>query len=92
MGDMDLPFAPESGDRFELDLEHAFVSGGVVVMAAAIPTPEGDQIPALVFRFANVDGTGFDRPTVLALHDPRMAKALPKLITDAIRAAKRATA
>jgi hypothetical protein len=89
VGDLDMPFEP--GDRFELDLEHAFVAGGVVVMAAAIPTPDGDQIPALVFRFANVDGTGFDRPTVLALHDPSMARALPKLITNAIRAAKAAS-
>lgn len=87
---MDRPFREIPGERHEVDMSEAVVAGGVVILAAAIPHPDG-QMPALIFKFARADGSGFATPVVLALHDDAMVAALPELVTSAIAAAMNAT-
>lgn len=91
---MDLPF--EEGPRgVEMDLDRAIVSGGVVVIAATLPVPGMGTKPAIVFRFANPDGSGFYDPMVLVCDDDQLAKTvdvIAKATTAAIRRAKEATA
>ena len=48
---MDLPFEPNPPGQ-TLD-EGMLPSGGVVVMAATVPLPDGDMKPGIVFRFAD---------------------------------------
>lgn len=75
--DMNLPFQPQ--ERTEIDDAFA-MSGGVVVAAALVPTPDGPE-PVLIFRFARADGSGFMTPVAL---DRSQIDDLPKLIRDAM--------
>lgn len=83
--DLDLPFEA-GGEGPMLDTDQARLSGGLVVLAATIPT-DGGVWPALVFRFATPTG-GFYPPIVLATEDEQLAKLRP-LINEAIAAARR---
>lgn len=88
-GDLNLPFEPTPGDpgSNELDLTDPLLSGGVVVMAAMIPTEDGGNLPGLVFRFAKPDGTGFHPPMLLACDEPDNLRALIPLVRDAVNGA-----
>lgn len=83
---LDLPF--EESPRGELHDEHVHYASGVVVMAAVVPVPEVGPKPAVVFRFANPDGTGFYPPIVLVADDEQLAKLRP-LIVEAVQTARR---
>lgn len=79
---MDLPFERQA--RAEVPLDAAMVSGGVVIAAALLPVPDGGpDMPALVFRFAMADGSGFYPPTVLTA-ELHQLEALVPLITQAV--------
>lgn len=81
-GDLNLPFQPQE------PTEHteAFArSGGVVVMAAYVPTPGGLE-PILIFRFAYADGSGFMPPIALGF-DRSQLDDLPNLIRQAMERA-----
>lgn len=84
-GSMDLPY-----ERHEATIEDAFlISGGVVVMAATVPVGD-EKHPALVFRFAAADGSGFYSPVLLGLSREQMetlADLVVKATKDAIAAA-----
>lgn len=87
LGDsMDVPFEDGPPGQF-IDLEHAHVSGGMVVMAAVLPV-DGDPKPTLVFRFATPLGT-FYPPMVLVLDDDQV-RNVPDLVTKAVHSAVRA--
>lgn len=86
-GDLNLPF--EEQDETRLDLSDALLSGGVVVMGATIPDGNGRLYPAVVFRFARHDGTGFHPPVVLACDNPAHLHAMPELVDAAVHAALR---
>lgn len=83
---LDLPFEEGPPGQY-LDLEHAKLSGGCVVLASVLPIP-GDPKPALVFRFTSPDGR-FYAPIVLGI-DPAQAEKLPILVNRAVRAAIKA--
>lgn len=51
-------------------------------MAATVPI-DGQKTPALVFRFANPDGSGFYNPMVLVCHADELRDLKP-LITKAV--------
>lgn len=83
LGDsMDLPF--EEGPPHHTT-EGMLLSGGVVVLAAVMPLPDGEHKPALMFRFASPTGD-FYPPMTLVLDDDQVAK-LPLLIIEAAAAA-----
>ena len=85
LGDsMDLPF--EEGPVHHTT-EQMLLAGGVVVMAAVVPLPDGDKKPALAFRFASPTGQFYPLMT-LVLDDDQVAK-LPALIEQAAAAAIR---
>lgn len=77
MGNLDLPFEPN--DLTNLTDTHAHVASGVVVMAAVVA-----GYPALVFRFAIPDGSGFYPPVVLALSESHQPDALRHLIDQSL--------
>lgn len=85
MGDLNLPFEPQP--PVDVDLDGAFLSAGVVAMAAVIPSPDGRPIPAVVLRFAMADGSGFANPVVVATDTPATLLQLSSLIGQAARAA-----
>lgn len=87
MGDLERPFREVPGEPFALDLDSAVIAGGVVIMAAVMPTPDG-PMPCVVFKFARVDGSGYADPIVLALHDRQMVTSLPKLVKESIATAR----
>ncbi len=84
-GDLNVPF--EEQDTTPLDLSDAQLSGGVVVMGAFLPAPDGGTLPCLVFRYARPDGSGFWPPIGLAGDNVAHLTALPGRVTDAVRAA-----
>lgn len=84
MRDMDLPFTRHAPT--EIDLSDADVAGGLVMMAAAVPVPEHGTLPALVYRFAKPDGSGFYRPIVLIVDEDQMLKTA-QLTASAVAAA-----
>lgn len=84
MADLDHSFARQTPT--EVDLDNAALSGGVVVMVAALPVPDQGTLPALVFRFAKADGTGFYPPIVLVVDEDQMTKTA-QLTASAVAAA-----
>lgn len=84
MADMDLPFARQTPT--EISLDDAAVSGGLVIMAAAVPVPRHGTMPALVYRFAKPDGSGFYPPMVLVVDTDQMHKTA-QLTASAVAAA-----
>ena len=81
---MDLPFEHNPpGQR--LDLSHAHLSGGVVVMAATVPVPDVGIRPCLIFRFATPLGDMY--PPMLLVLDDDQASKLPALVSTAVDAA-----
>lgn len=87
LGDsLDLPFE-ETPPGMTLD-ENVVLSGGLVVMGAVVPVPSLGPKPALVFRFAAVDGTFL--PAVVLVLDVDQAEKTPQLVAAATAAAVRA--
>lgn len=70
---MDLPYEEGPRDQY-MDLDNAIISGGVIVIAATLPIPDAGVKPALIFRFANPDGSGFYDPMVLVCDDDQLTK------------------
>jgi hypothetical protein len=87
-GDMNLPYEPSSG---HLTDNEGDIASGVVVMAAVVNVPEAGPMPALVFRFARPDGSGFYPVTCLVCEGEDLA-ALPSLVTAAVAGAIKAAA
>ena len=80
---VDLPFERQQ----PTDLVDEFLlSGGVVCAAATVPVPEIGIRPALMFRFAKADGTGFHHPILLLL-EADQAESLVRLVRDSVDAA-----
>lgn len=97
MEGIDVPFEPTPEGPL-LD-DHVHFTGEVVVMAATIPVPpamaggkEGQHWPALVFRFAAPDGSGYYPATCLVLEDDRMAKLRPLVMQSIHHAREQAKA
>lgn len=84
MRDMDLPFARQTPTV--IDLDDAALSGGLVIMAAAVPVPERGKLPALLYRFAKPDGSGFYPPILLVVDEDQMSKTA-QLTASAVAAA-----
>lgn len=84
MNEFDVPFARQA--TTEVDLADAALAGGVVIMAAALPVPGKGLMPALVYRFAKPDGTGFWPPVVLVVDEDQMTKTA-QLTASAVAAA-----
>ena len=81
-----LPFE----DQPETPLEGDFaVSGGIVVMAVLVPLPDETKRPAIVFRFARADGSGFWPPVLLLLDDDQL-RQVPGIVFEAVRRARSA--
>lgn len=85
--DMDLPLEPIPGGM-PLPDEHVHYSGGVVVMPSAVDLPEVGWKPAIVFRFAIPDGSGFYPAVCLVMDDDQAAKLRP-LVVESIQSARR---
>lgn len=85
MNEFDLPFLRHAVAD-EVELSQAATAGGVVIMAATLPVPEQGLTPALVYRFALPDGTGFYPPIVLVLDEDQMTKTA-QLTASAVAAA-----
>jgi hypothetical protein len=99
-GSLNLPFEPVPGGGFGLppDPETLF-SGGVSVGALVLGdqvnasgVPQGNLIPAVLFRFAKVDGSGFHPPVILGCDRLEDLAALPELVRQAVDAALAAAA
>lgn len=84
MNSMDMPFARQTPT--EVVLEDPAMAGGLVIVAAAVPVPERGKLPALVYRFAKPDGSGFYRPFVLMVGEDQMLKTA-QLTASAVAAA-----
>jgi hypothetical protein len=98
MSDLDLPFEEKPpGQIVEIGdlLGDGVLAGGVTITAAMLPVDGHGIMPALIYRFANPDGSGFYPATALIMSDEQMAGL--KLLTAqaanaAVRAAKAARA
>lgn len=88
---MNLPFEEQDLTPLDLGLTTPQMSGGVVVMGAVLGE-HPNTFPALVFRFARHDGTGFYPPIVLGCGDVRDLERMPDLVRDAVHAAVRRAA
>ena len=82
--DLDLPF--ERSPKHELDLSDAEFAGGLVIAAAAVDVDGQGKMPALVYRFAMPDGSGFYNPRVLVVDEDQLTK-LAQLTASATAAA-----
>jgi hypothetical protein len=82
--DLDLPF--EQSPKFEVDLSDADFAGGLVIAAAAVDVRGQGKLPALVYRFAMADGSGFYKPRVLVVDEDQLTK-LAQLTASATAAA-----
>lgn len=85
---MDLPFEAHPPVPM-LDTGDTQLSAGVVVMAAHVDLPGLGRLPALVFRFAKADGTGFYPPLMLVNDAETLAKLTP-LVAAAVDTARKA--
>ena len=86
MGDLNLPFEPCDEVPFT-DLNY-LVSSGVVILDSVVDV--GDTpMPALVFRFAKPDGSGFHMTTMLVADAPDLLR-LPELLHQSIDASVKA--
>lgn len=95
-GNLGLPFEPIPGGGHGLPPDpETMLSGGVTVGALVLGTqtnaagvPEGgDRLPAVLFRFARADGSGFHPPVILACDHLEDLAALPDLVRQAVDAA-----
>jgi hypothetical protein len=86
---LNLPFG-DVPPGMTLDMSDALLSGGALLLAAVVPIEGGGHLPAVVFRFASADGSGFHTPIMFACDDPDHLDALVPLLQDAIAAAKAA--
>lgn len=94
-GDLGLPFEPIPGGGFGLPPDpETLLSGGVSVGALVLGTdpnaagvPQGERLPAVLFRFARPDGSGFHPPVILACDRLEDLAALPDLVRAAVDAA-----
>jgi hypothetical protein len=77
---MNMAFEPQEPTWLE---EQMLLSGGVVVMSAVVPTPDGPK-PALVFRFARADGGGFHPAVLLGLENAADVPRLRELLNAAL--------
>lgn len=84
--DLDLPFEP--GPRADIDM-HGHVASGAVILAGTVDVPDLGRMPALVYRFANPDGSGFYPPMTLVA-EPAQLLNLIKLTRAAVLAANKA--
>jgi len=82
--EFDLPF--EDQPPYEMALVGAKFSGGVVISAGTIPARDGAVLPALIYRFAKADGSGFYPPIVFA-HDEEHIIQITQLTSVAALAA-----
>lgn len=87
--DLNMPF--HKIQPVTLD-EHALLSGGVHVLAVNVPMPDGGKHPAVMFRFAKPDGTGYHPPILLAPDRQADLRALPALVEQAVDYAIRGAA
>lgn len=75
--DLDMPFDQVvdeiTGETAAEIVNDAMLAAGVVVMAASVPVA-GVPWPAVVFRFAMPDGSGFYPPMMLITDHTQMAK------------------
>lgn len=85
--DLDLPF--ESQPNTPADVSDGHLAGGLVVIAALVDVPDRGKMPALVYRFAIPDGSGFYPPMTLIVDEDQMAK-LAQLTASATAAAIKA--
>ena len=84
-GSMNLPYEPQDETMLT---DHFAVCGGVVTMAATLDV-EGTHQPALVFRFALADGSGFLAPVLLCVPQDEM-RDLAQLMSRAAKDARKA--
>lgn len=84
MSDLNFPF--EACEPAELPDEDVLPTGGVIILSAIV----GGQ-PALMFRFAKPDGSGF-YPPVLLISDREQLEGLPALVQAAADRALEVTA
>lgn len=82
--DLDLPFEPQK--RTNLDISDGHIASGAVVMAGTIDVPDHGRMPAVLYRFANPDGSGFYPPIALVA-EPDQLLNLIKLTRAAVLAA-----
>lgn len=86
-GSLDLPYESQAETPLT---DHFLVSGGVVTMAATVDVG-GTAQPAVVFRFAAADGSGFAPPVMLCVTDQQLHELgvqVTKACRDAVRAAR----
>lgn len=85
---LNLPYSDNGDDPVARDLSDALLSGGVVILAAAVPLADGSGThPAIVFQFAKPDGSGFHPPIMLAPDRPDDLRALIPLVRDSVNGA-----
>ena len=66
--ELDLPFEKiPGGPVLGIDFTDAHIAGGMTLAAALIPDDDGRMVPALIYRFAKPDGSGFYPPMILVL-------------------------
>jgi hypothetical protein len=83
---IDLPFE-ENPPGQTLDVSNAVLSGGLIIVAAAVPVPEHGMCPALLFRFTDPHGAFYDRPILLVVDDEHAAK-LTELVAQSVASAR----
>lgn len=88
-GDMRMPYE-DNPEPVELT-EQSILVGGVVVLSLVVPDQLGGKHPALGFRFAAGDGSGFLPMLVLVASDDDLL-ALPDLVRKAVQGERRAAA
>lgn len=84
--DLDVPFEPQK--RTDIDM-HGHIASGAVILAGTVDVPDHGRMPALVYRFANPDGSGFYPPITLVA-EPAQLLNLIKLTRAAVLAANEA--
>lgn len=90
---LDMPYedSPAGGALTPQDLAVAQLASGCVLLALSIDLPAGGKAPAVGFRFAKPDGSGF-MPLVVLVLEPERMENLPALlrstVTGALRAAR----
>lgn len=86
---LDMPF--ERQPATTVDLGHAHFASGLVILAASVPIPDKGSMPALVYRFANPDGSGFYPPVVLVVEEDQMVKLAQRVASATAAAIASAT-
>ena len=86
-GSWTVPFAEQKATP--LDTSDAILCGGIIVMAAKIPTGDGQIWPAIVFRFDDAEHR-FSAPIVLVMPTDQLT-GLTELVATAVATAVRQT-